>query len=72
MARCPEKRLRQFAAIEELDTAILYTLELTSSLSVFPLVFGLIAYGERTDERSGAHAQRYHAAGVVLDPTHRY
>jgi hypothetical protein len=35
--------MRQFASIEKLDTLILYTLELTSSLSVLLLAFGLIA-----------------------------
>ena len=35
--------MRQFATIEKLDTAILYTLELASSLSVLLLAFGLIA-----------------------------
>lgn len=35
--------MRQFATIEKLDTAVLYTLELASSLSVLLLAFGLIA-----------------------------
>jgi hypothetical protein len=35
--------MKQFASIEKIDTAILYTLELTSSLSVLLLAFGLIA-----------------------------
>jgi len=35
--------LKQFRSIEQLDTAILYVLELTSSLSVLLLAFGLIA-----------------------------
>jgi hypothetical protein len=35
--------MRQFAIIEKLDTGILYLLELTSSLSVLLLAFGLIA-----------------------------
>ena len=35
--------MRQFASIEKLDTAILYTLELASSLFVLLLAFGLIA-----------------------------
>jgi hypothetical protein len=35
--------MKQFASIEKLDTAILYALELTSSLSVLLLAFGLIA-----------------------------
>src|SRR5713226_1365934 len=35
--------MKQFSSIEKLDTAILYALELTSSLSVLLLAFGLIA-----------------------------
>ena len=35
--------MKQFATIEKLDTAILYTLELASSISVLLLAFGLIA-----------------------------
>ncbi len=35
--------MKQFRTIEKLDTGILYTLELTSSLSVLLLAFGLIA-----------------------------
>jgi hypothetical protein len=35
--------MKQFASIEKIDTAILYALELTSSLSVLLLAFGLIA-----------------------------
>lgn len=35
--------MKQFATIEKLDTAILYALELASSLSVILLAFGLIA-----------------------------
>lgn len=35
--------MKQFPSIEKLDTAILYTLELASSLSVLLLAFGLIA-----------------------------
>lgn len=35
--------MQQFKSIEKLDTAILYVLELASSLSVFLLAFGLIA-----------------------------
>lgn len=35
--------MRQFAPVEKLDTAILYILELASSLSVLLLAFGLIA-----------------------------
>src|SRR5690348_3807726 len=38
-----EGAMKQFASIEKLDTAILYALELTSSLSVLLLAFGLIA-----------------------------
>jgi len=38
-----EKFVKQFASIEKLDTAILYVLELASSLSVLLLAFGLIA-----------------------------
>jgi len=38
-----EETLKQFHSIEQLDTAILYILELTSSLSVLLLAFGLIA-----------------------------
>lgn len=35
--------MKQFRSIEKIDTGILYTLELTSSLSVLLLAFGLIA-----------------------------
>jgi hypothetical protein len=35
--------MKQFASIEKIDTVILYTLELTSSISVLLLAFGLIA-----------------------------
>src|ERR1700730_5492197 len=35
--------MKQFYTIEKLDTAILYALELASSLSVLLLAFGLIA-----------------------------
>jgi len=35
--------MKQFPSIEKLDTGILYTLELTSSISVLLLAFGLIA-----------------------------
>jgi hypothetical protein len=35
--------LKQFHSIEKIDTGILYTLELTSSLSILLLAFGLIA-----------------------------
>ena len=35
--------MKQFASIEKLDTGILYTLELASSLFVLLLAFGLIA-----------------------------
>lgn len=35
--------MRQFISIEKIDTAILYLLELTASLSVLLLAFGLIA-----------------------------
>lgn len=35
--------MKQFQSIEKLDTAILYTLEMTSSLSILLLAFGLIA-----------------------------
>jgi hypothetical protein len=35
--------MKQFTSIEKLDTAILYSLELTSSLSILFLAFGLIA-----------------------------
>ncbi len=35
--------MKQIASIEKLDTGILYTLELASSLSVLLLAFGLIA-----------------------------
>jgi hypothetical protein len=35
--------MKQFSSIEKLDTGILYTLELTSSISVLLLAFGLIA-----------------------------
>jgi hypothetical protein len=35
--------LKQFSSIEMLDTGILYTLELASSVSVLLLAFGLIA-----------------------------
>jgi len=35
--------MKQFSSIENLDTAILYTLELAASLSILMLAFGLIA-----------------------------
>ena len=35
--------MKQFPSIEKLDTAILYILELASSLSILLLAFGLIA-----------------------------
>jgi hypothetical protein len=35
--------MKQFHIIEKLDTAILYALELASSISVLLLAFGLIA-----------------------------
>ena len=35
--------MKQFRSIEKIDTAILYILELTSSISVLLLAFGLIA-----------------------------
>src|SRR5437588_2521669 len=35
--------MKQFRSIEKIDTTILYTLELTSSISVLLLAFGLIA-----------------------------
>src|SRR5436305_15045987 len=35
--------MKQFHSIEKLDTAILYALELASSLSILLLAFGLIA-----------------------------
>src|SRR5947199_10864985 len=35
--------MKHFTSIEKIDTAILYTLELTSSISVLLLAFGLIA-----------------------------
>jgi Zn-dependent membrane protease YugP len=35
--------MKQFTAIEKLDTGILYALELASSISVLLLAFGLIA-----------------------------
>jgi hypothetical protein len=35
--------MKQFKSIEQLDTGILYALELVSSLSVLLLAFGLIA-----------------------------
>src|SRR5579859_4826214 len=35
--------MKQFRSIQKIDTAILYSLELTSSLSVLLLAFGLIA-----------------------------
>src|ERR1041385_5080747 len=38
-----EAIMKQFRSIEKIDTAILYTLELTSSISVLLLAFGLIA-----------------------------
>src|SRR5437016_2787190 len=36
-------QMKQFTSIEKLDTGILYTLELASSVSVLLLAFGLIA-----------------------------
>jgi hypothetical protein len=38
-----EETMKHFTSIEEIDTAILYALELTSSISVLLLAFGLIA-----------------------------
>src|SRR3989440_10784688 len=38
-----ERTMKQFSSIEKIDTGILYTLELTSSISVLLLAFGLIA-----------------------------
>jgi hypothetical protein len=38
-----ERTMKQFNSIEKIDTGILYTLELTSSISVLLLAFGLIA-----------------------------
>src|SRR5215469_5095249 len=38
-----ERTMKQFTSIEKIDTGILYTLELTSSISVLLLAFGLIA-----------------------------
>jgi hypothetical protein len=38
-----ERTMKQFTSIEKIDTGILYTLELTSSVSVLLLAFGLIA-----------------------------
>src|SRR5947208_13601535 len=38
-----EAMMKQFSSIEKIDIAILYTLELTSSISVLLLAFGLIA-----------------------------
>jgi len=35
--------MKQFTTIEKLDTGILYTLELASSISVLLLAFGLVA-----------------------------
>src|SRR6202521_567791 len=35
--------MKQFSSIEKIDTGILYALELTSSISVLLLAFGLIA-----------------------------
>src|SRR5436305_2953799 len=37
------RTMKQFTSIEKIDTGILYTLELTSSISVLLLAFGLIA-----------------------------
>ncbi len=37
------QNMKQFASIEKIDTGILYALELTSSISVLLLAFGLIA-----------------------------
>src|SRR5258706_13263914 len=37
------QNMKQFTSIEKIDTGILYTLELASSLSVLLLAFGLIA-----------------------------
>src|SRR6266700_6743215 len=38
-----ERTMKQFSSIEKIDTGILYVLELTSSISVLLLAFGLIA-----------------------------
>ncbi len=44
--------MKQFRSIEKIDTSILYTLELASSLSVLLLAFGLIArHGKCLDKR---------------------
>src|SRR2546429_9590462 len=38
-----ETTMKQFRSIEKIDTGILYVLELTSSISILLLAFGLIA-----------------------------
>jgi hypothetical protein len=38
-----EHNMKQFSSIEKIDTGILYALELTSSISVLLIAFGLIA-----------------------------
>ena len=37
------QHMKQFSSIEKIDTGILYALELTASISVLLLAFGLIA-----------------------------
>jgi len=46
--------MKQFTSIEKLDTAILYSLELTSSLSILFLAFGLIASMAKCERLDGA------------------
>src|SRR5215467_14600380 len=38
-----KEHIKQFTSIEKIDTGILYALELTASISVLLLAFGLIA-----------------------------
>jgi hypothetical protein len=41
------QHMKRFASIEKIDTGILYALELTASISVLLLAFGLIASKDR-------------------------
>jgi len=61
-----ERTLKQFSSIEKIDTGILYTLELTSSISVLLLAFGLIASMAGTIIRTfRSYAQRQRVKYVL-------
>ena len=60
--------MKHFRSIEKIDTGILYALELTSSISVLLLAFGLIRqYGKRAHERFCADRQSFYATDMGLD-----